>query len=63
MAPPVAEQEGLRLHLSSRSNTGYRGVLKHSGRFEAQRRAGGRQVSLGTFDTAAERGPTSGWRW
>ena len=51
---PAAEAEGLRLHLSSNS-TGYRGVFKQSsGRFHARRRVDGRNVSVGTFDTAVE---------
>ncbi|EOD30797.1 hypothetical protein EMIHUDRAFT_232396 [Emiliania huxleyi CCMP1516] len=38
-----------------RNATGYEGVLKHtSGRFQARHRVGGRQVYLGTFDTAVE---------
>ena len=51
----VAEAEGLQLHLSSSSSSGYKGVVKRvSGRFEAQRKVGGRAVSLGTFDSAVE---------
>ncbi|EOD32445.1 hypothetical protein EMIHUDRAFT_122983 [Emiliania huxleyi CCMP1516] len=51
----VAEAEGLQLHLSSSSSSGYKGVTKRvSGRFEAQRKVGGRAVSLGTFDSAVE---------
>ena len=50
----VAEAEGLRLHLSSRSATGYRGVYKDHGSFQARHRVGGKQVCLGNFDTAAE---------
>jgi len=55
-APLVAEAEGLRLHVSSRSNntTGYTGVVKHGSRFKAQDRRDGKAVSLGTFDTAVE---------
>ena len=55
--PTVAtEAEGLRLHLSSRSSTGYMGVSKHpsTGRFKAEHRVDGRQVYLGLFDTAVE---------
>ncbi|EOD03821.1 hypothetical protein EMIHUDRAFT_372674 [Emiliania huxleyi CCMP1516] len=51
---PAEEAEGLRLHLSSSNVTGYRGVHEHEGRFQAQRVADGRQVHLGTFDTAVE---------
>ena len=48
----VAEAEGLRLHLSSNS-TGYRGVYKVNGRFQAVQ-MGGKKVSLGCFGTAVE---------
>jgi len=54
LAALVEEAEGLRLHLSSSSSTGYKGVYEHSGRFVAQDRRGGRNASLGTFDTAVE---------
>ena len=56
----AAEAEGLRLHLSSCSFTGYKGVRKdvrkeRPGRFEAYlARLDGRQVGLGTFGTAVE---------
>ncbi|EOD31694.1 hypothetical protein EMIHUDRAFT_468124 [Emiliania huxleyi CCMP1516] len=50
----VAEAEGLKLHLSSSSATGYKGVREHYGRFEAKLTANGRQVVLGYFDTAVE---------
>jgi len=52
----VAEAEGLRLHLSIGSNTGYKGVRKdsRSGRFKAEQRTGGRYTSLGKFGTAVE---------
>ena len=55
-AAPVAEVEGVRLHLSSRSSSGYKGVFKHgSGRFQVQRRdKDGRQLYLGLFDTVVE---------
>ncbi|EOD22356.1 hypothetical protein EMIHUDRAFT_116813 [Emiliania huxleyi CCMP1516] len=54
--PPIVAAEAKGLHFSSISATGYKGVFKHrsSGRFWAQHRAGGRQVGLGTFDTAVE---------
>ena len=41
--PPTvaAEAEGLRLHLSSSSSTGYKGVFNRSGRFTARHWAGG----------------------
>ena len=51
----MAEAEGLRLHLSSSSATGYKGVREHlSGRFEVRYTANGRPVTLGCFDTAVE---------
>jgi len=55
-APPtvVAEAEGLRLHLSSSSSTGYKGVRADRSRYKAQRSVGGREVYLGSFDTAVE---------
>mmetsp|Transcript_37865 Transcript_37865/g.122423 ORF Transcript_37865/g.122423 Transcript_37865/m.122423 type:complete len:366 (+) Transcript_37865:1182-2279(+) len=52
---PVAEAEGLRLHLSSRCSTGYAGVSKSThctGRFHARHKVGGR--SLGSFGSAVE---------
>ncbi|EOD27574.1 hypothetical protein EMIHUDRAFT_235566 [Emiliania huxleyi CCMP1516] len=52
-APLVTEAEGMRLYLSS-NGTGYRGVRKDSGRFQARHRVDGRRDSLGTFDTAVE---------
>ncbi|EOD09251.1 hypothetical protein EMIHUDRAFT_216623 [Emiliania huxleyi CCMP1516] len=55
---PVEEAEGLRLHLSRCSNTGYRGVTRcwHSaGRFRALRGCGlSRGQVLGYFDTAVD---------
>ncbi|EOD16372.1 hypothetical protein EMIHUDRAFT_451545 [Emiliania huxleyi CCMP1516] len=51
----VAEAEGLRLHLSSISSTGYRGVSHpSSGRFQARHNLGGKDVSLGCFGSAVE---------
>ena len=50
--PPVAEAEGLRLHLSNRSPTGYRGVSMKGSRFRAELSSGGKKVGLGTFETA-----------
>jgi len=52
----VAEAEGLRLHLSVGSSTGYKGVRKdgQSGRFKAEHWSGGRYVSFGKFDTAVD---------
>jgi len=48
--------EGLRLHLSSRSSTGYKGVhiKPSSGRFQAQQTVKGRSTSIGVFDSAVE---------
>jgi len=51
----VAEAEGSRLHLSSNSSTGYRGVqMASTGRFQARHSVDGKDVSLGYFDTAVE---------
>ncbi|EOD29463.1 hypothetical protein EMIHUDRAFT_233966 [Emiliania huxleyi CCMP1516] len=52
---PVVEAEGLKLHLSSRSSTGYKGVREmESGRFYAARKDGGQDKYLGSFDSAVE---------
>ena len=54
-APVAAKAEGVRLHLSSRSSTGYLGVRKSSaGRFRAEHRAGGKRDCLGSYATAVE---------
>ena len=50
----VAKAEGLRLHLSSSSATGYRGVFKNGSRFQAKQQVDGRQVCYGYFGTAVE---------
>ncbi|EOD41433.1 hypothetical protein EMIHUDRAFT_448797 [Emiliania huxleyi CCMP1516] len=50
----TSQAEGLRLHLSSSSSTGYKGVRADRSRFKAQRRVGGRLLSIGTFNTAVE---------
>ena len=54
----VAVAEGLRLHLSSKSKTGYKGVCEHirnSNKFAAKHYAtDGATVNLGSFDTAVE---------
>ena len=52
----VAEAAGLRLHLSSTSSTGYKGVVERaSGRFfQAQHRVDGRKLCLGSFKSAVE---------
>ena len=55
--PLLAEEaEGLKLHLSSGSTTGYKGVRKHTqaGRFEARHCAGSRTIYIGVFDSAVE---------
>ena len=46
----VAEAEGLQLHLSDKTSTGYMGVRDETGRFRAERS----HVHLGYFDTALE---------
>jgi len=53
-APLAEEAKGLRLHLSSSSSTGYKGVYSRDGRFHAQHSVGGRKVTIGRFDTAVE---------
>ena len=50
----ATEAEGLRLHLSSITSTGYKGVRERGARFTAEARAGERNVYLGSFDTAVE---------
>ena len=51
----VNEAEGYKLFLSAKTATGYMGVFKQSsGRFIARRMAGGKDVCIGTFDTAVE---------
>ena len=55
--PPAelpTEAKGLKLHMSDRSSTGYRGVYQDGGRFAAQMCVEGKNVRLGTFDTAVE---------
>merc|ERR1711965_724513 len=53
---PVAESEGLRLHLSSSSSTGYKGVChEHQrGRYRAFRTEGSRTIYIGVFHTVVE---------
>jgi len=46
----VTEFDGLQLHLSRNSPTGYTGVTKEGSRFRARR--GGQQI--GTYETAVE---------
>jgi len=55
-SPPraaIAEAEGLQLHLSSSSSSGYKGVREVApGRFQARLCVGGVNVSCGYFGTA-----------
>ena len=57
-APPppptglVAEAEGVRLHLSGKSATGYKGVYEKNGRFSA--RVHNPERNLGTYDTVVQ---------
>ena len=54
-APLMTEAEGLRLHLSSSSSTGYKGVWEqHPGTFVARHSVDGRTCRLGTFGMAVE---------
>ena len=55
-APPaVAVAEGLRLHLSGNSSSGYKGVHLLSGRYYAERQRKDRQKQgLGSFCSAVE---------
>jgi len=52
----LGDAQGLRLHLSTRSKTGFAKVYQHgdSGRFEAQRSVDGKTQSLGYFGSALE---------
>ena len=50
----MKQVDGVRLHLSRRSSTGYSGVYPRSGRFRAQLRSDGKQTLTGTYDTAVE---------
>ena len=54
----VKQVDGVRLHLSRRSSTGYSGVYPRSGRFQTQLRTSsdGKQTTshTGTYDTAVE---------
>ena len=50
----MAEAEGLRLHLSSHSSTGYKGVDKLGSRFRVRHKGGKKVRSVGIFDTAVE---------
>ena len=55
--PPLGlatEAAGMRLHLSSSSATGYKGVRRDGGRFQANICGGGQADYLGAFDTAVE---------
>jgi len=53
-APVATEAEGLRLHLSRRASTGYKGVCLQKGRFRASCTRDGRSLFLGYFDSAVE---------
>ena len=50
----VAEAEGYTLRLSEKSATGYEGVSKDGGRYQARVRSGGRKVHIGYYNTAVE---------
>ena len=50
----VEEAEGVRLYLSARSMTGYRGVDKDGGKYRARTNRSGQRVLLGYFGTAIE---------
>ena len=50
----VTEAEGVQLHLSAASATGYRGVSRNGHRFESTIWIGGRRCYVGTFGTAVE---------
>ena len=56
--PLAEEKDGEKLHLSSRSNTGYRGVHRRNGaqgvRFQASKWEKRCLVTLGTFKTAVD---------
>ena len=59
MPPPPwlllpTEADGLQLHLSATSSTGYKRVTQRSGRFQAEVREDGKKVILGNFGTAVE---------
>eukprot|EP00966_Prymnesium_polylepis_P256769 5931272-Prymnesium_polylepis.1 len=50
----VEEAEGLALHLSERSATGYLGVYQKGRRFEARRNGNGKYIKLGMFASKLE---------
>ena len=50
----AAEDEGLELVPSSSSETGFKGVTKHHGKYKAEVRDNGKQRHLGTFATPEE---------
>lgn len=52
--PPVEESEGIKLFLSSRSPTGYRGVRKERLRYRAEVWSRGKHRNLGTFGSAVD---------
>ena len=50
----VSHAAGVQLYLSKRNVTGYRGVRRMDGRFQAQYQGGGKNKHLGMFQTAVE---------
>ena len=50
----LAEEAGVRLHLSSSNSTGYRGVNSKGGRFTASHKIDGKKMHVGSFGTAVE---------
>ena len=50
----LEEVDGIKLHLSSKSATGYKGVCEQDGRFRASVSSNGQQRHLGYFPTAVE---------
>ena len=59
----VKQVDGVRLHLSCRSSTGYSGVYPRCGRFRAQLRSDGKQTLTGTYDTAVEAAVAYAKQW
>lgn len=55
-ADVVTESEGFQLQLSSRNVTGYRGVARNQGKFQARicKGSDGKYKHIGSFDTAVE---------
>ena len=50
----VKEIDGVKLHLSLRSSTGYRGVAPDRGRFKAEIKSGRERIYIGCYGTAVE---------